>query len=69
MPAMPRITKTEPRSKRGANLRYSAVLRAYKTAFAGGGAFGWDWPTLRLNWPDGFSYLQRLKAIYYRLPD
>jgi hypothetical protein len=65
---LPKITQKPPRSKRGANQRYGAVIRAYKRAFAGGGAFGWDWPTLRLNWPEAHAYLQCLKDIYYKLP-
>jgi hypothetical protein len=66
---LPKITNKPPRSKRGANVRYSAVLNAYKRAFDGGGSFGWDWPTLRSNWPEAYQYLQSLKTVYYNLPD
>lgn len=66
---IPAIANREPRTKRGANRQYSAILRAYRTAFNGGGSFGWDWPTLRLNWPKGFVKLQSLKSIYYNLPE
>ena len=65
---MPAIANKTPKSKRGANRQYSAILRAYKTVYAGGGAFGWDWPTLRCNWPEGYAKLQALKAVYYGLP-
>jgi hypothetical protein len=66
---MPAIASREPRSKRGANRQYSAILRAYKRAFDGGGAFEWDWPTLRSNWPEGYAKLQTLKSVYYTLPN
>jgi hypothetical protein len=58
-----------PKSKRGAYRQYCALLRAYKHAFAGGGAFGWDWPTLRLNSPEAYAKLRALIAVYPQLPE
>lgn len=65
---IPKCATKPPRSKRGANRQYSAILRAYKVAFDGGGAFGWDWPTFRINWPEAYARVQELKAVYYSLP-
>lgn len=65
---LPKICNKPPRTKRGANRQYAAILRAYKAAFDGGGAFGWDWPTFRSNWPEGWQKCQDIKAVYYSLP-
>jgi hypothetical protein len=58
-----------PKSKRGAYRQYRALLRAYKRAFDGGGAFGWDWPTLRLNSPETYTKIEALRAVYTQLPE
>jgi hypothetical protein len=58
-----------PRSKRGAYRQYRALLRAYTRAFAGGGAFGWDWPTMRRNSPETYAKLRALVAVYPQLPE
>lgn len=57
-----------PKSKRGALRQRNAIIRAYKRAFAGGGSFGFDWPTFRLNWPEGFQRAVQLKLQYPYLP-
>lgn len=53
-----------PKSKRGANRQWIAIVREYKRRFE-----GWDWPTFRLNWPEAWQYVQELRAVYYSLPD
>jgi hypothetical protein len=66
---LPKLTQTEPRSRRGAFRRYRAVYRAYARAYDGGGMFGMDWPTLRLNEPEAYAYLQALSALARHLPE
>ncbi len=36
----------EPKSKEGALRQYDAILRSYRRDFAGGGSFGFDFPTM-----------------------
>lgn len=56
------------RSKEGAAKRYWALIRKYRRDYAGGGAFGFDWPTMRANVPDVYAELQAIKATYASLP-
>ena len=63
------IEQPMPKSKRGMWRQYWALLNAYKRAFDGGGGFGWDWPTLRLNDPETYAKLKALQAIYPTLPE
>ena len=58
----------EPKSKEGALRQYDATLNAYRRDFAGGGSFGFDWPTMRLNAPERFEQLQRLASLFKTLP-
>lgn len=57
------------RTKRGARRRYAAILRSYFHDFAGGGTYGWDWPTLRLNSPERYAELQAIRAMMPSLPN
>lgn len=66
---LPKITQKPYRTKRGADRHYEAVLNAYKVAWSGGGSFGWDWPTLRANWPEGYVYLRGICDVYDQLPE
>jgi hypothetical protein len=61
---LPAICSKPPRTPAGCDRQYRAVFNAYTRAFAGGGAFGYDWPTLRINWPEGYAKLQELEAWY-----
>ena len=66
------ITVTEqpmPKSRRGAMRQYNALMSAYKRAFAGGGTFGWDHRTMRLNDSETYAKLQALRAVYSQLPE
>jgi hypothetical protein len=63
------MTRIEPKSKRGASRLIDALIRAYRRKFSGGGQFGFDWPTMRLNDPETYGRLMEIKAVYDRLPD
>ena len=58
-----------PKSKRGARRQYNAEIRRYQRDFAGGGMFGWDWPTLNANRPELYAHLRHVNATYRTLPD
>ena len=45
-----------------------ALLNSYRRDFAGGGSFGFDMPTFRLNSPDRYARFQHLKALNETLP-
>ena len=66
---LPKLCETTPATKRGAARRFYAALAAYKRAYAGGGAFGWDWPTLRANEPELYAYFKTLNALNQELPN
>jgi len=57
-----------PKSKSGCERQIDAILRAYRRDFAGGGAFGWDWPTFRLNSPDRYERVRALQKLWHDLP-
>lgn len=63
------VTSKQPKTKRGANRQYDALIRRYHDMFAGGGTFGWDWPTFHLNWPEGYARAKELIALSKTLPD
>jgi len=63
------VSTKQPKSKRGADRQYGALIRRYYDMFRGGGTFGWDWPTFRLNWPEGYARAKELRAVYASLPD
>ena len=58
----------EPKSKEGALRQYDANLNAYRRDFAGGGSFGFDWPTMRLNAPERYERAQHLASLFKTLP-
>ena len=57
-----------PKSKQGCARQIDAVLRAYRRDFAGGDAFGYDWPTFRLNSPDRYERVRALQKLAIELP-
>lgn len=65
---LPKICSREPRTRAGAVRQYGAIVRTYKRAFAGGGLFGWDWPTFRMNWPEGHARAWHLYKLAEALP-
>ncbi len=58
-----------PKTKRGADRCYDTVMRAYRRTYAGGGIFGFDWPTFRLNAPEAFAFVREMQRAYDRLPE
>lgn len=57
-----------PQSKQGAARQFWAVIARYRRDFAGGGAFGFDMPTLAANAPAIHARLRALQAAYEVLP-
>jgi hypothetical protein len=57
-----------PKSKQGCVRQVDAILRSYRRDFAGGGAFGYDWPTFRLNSPDRYERVRALQNLWHELP-
>lgn len=43
------------KSKRGARKRYHAILAQCRKDLAGGLAFGMDWPTIRITFPERYA--------------
>jgi len=62
------MRKNFPKSKEGCARQIDALLRAYARDFAGGGAFGWDWPTFRMNDPDRYARVRTLQTLAIELP-
>jgi len=58
----------QPKSKEGALRQYDATIRAYRRDFAGGGSFGFDMPTFRLNDPERYARCAELAAMMKTLP-
>ena len=65
---MPHTFAPWPKTKEGAARQINALLRAYQRDFAGGGSFGWDWPTFRLNSPDLYERVRALQTLAIELP-
>lgn len=60
---LPKIATKQPRSVAGIERQYYAVIRAYMRAYAAGGSFGFDWPTMRVNWPEGYARCKELETM------
>lgn len=69
MPTLPKICSKPPRTQRGAWRQYHAIYREYIRSQDGGGAFGYDWPTFRLNWPEGAARAADLLTLARKLPE
>jgi hypothetical protein len=65
---MANLVTRQPKSKEGALRQIDALIRSYRREFAGGGAFGFDWPTLRLNSPERYERIRDLQRAYANLP-
>ena len=63
------MTYTMPKTKRGARRQYDAIIRRCQQELAGGLAFGLDWPTLMVTFPDRYAHLQAMNAAFAKLPD
>jgi hypothetical protein len=57
-----------PKTREGALRQFYAVIASYKRDFGGGGSFGWDWPTFRLNCPDRCNRARELLTLAKTLP-
>jgi hypothetical protein len=57
-----------PKSKQGCQRQIDAILRSYQRDFAGGGAFGFDWPTFRANSPGRYARVRELQKLFVELP-
>lgn len=56
------------RTKEGALRAYDTTLRRYMRENAGGGQYGYDWPTMRVQAPETYARLRELIALARTLP-
>ena len=56
-----------PKSRAGALQQIDRLIRRYRRDFAGGGAFGFDWPTMRLNAPEIYERIRQLQQDFARV--
>ena len=56
------------RTQRGAAKRYYAIIRQCYKDMAGGTAYGIDWPTLQITFPDRYAELRALRYWAAFLP-
>ena len=61
-------TKPWPKSKAGCERQISALINSYRRTFAGGGSFGFDWRTMRLNDMETYQRIRDLQKLYVELP-
>ena len=59
-PYMTRVVEKRRTKTRRRTVSIQCVINAYNRNFAGGGAFGWDWPTFHLNDPERCAEARRL---------
>ena len=57
-----------PKTKEGCARQIRSVVLSYERDFAGGGAFGYDWPTFRLNSPERYERVRALQKLFGELP-
>ena len=58
----------QPKTQSGCVRKIEAILRAYQRDFAGGGSFGWDWPTFKLNSLQAYERVRELQNLCVELP-
>ena len=56
------------KSKEGCVRQINALLNSYRRDFAGGGSFGYDWATMRLNSPERYERVRELQNLWHELP-
>ena len=59
------MNKPWPKSKAGCERQLNALVNQYRKAFAGGGSFGFDWPTMRLNDPENYERARCLQNLWH----
>ena len=57
-----------PKTKNGCVRQINAVLRSYQRDFSGGGSFGYDWTTFRINSPKRYARVRELQKLCMELP-
>jgi hypothetical protein len=62
------MAKAWPKSKAGCEQQIDSLLRAYRRDFAGGGSFGYDWSTFKLNSPERYERVRALQKLWHDLP-
>ena len=62
------MTKPWPKSKEGCARQIDSLINSYRRDFAGGGAFGFDWSTMRLNSPEHYDRIRALQKLAGELP-
>ena len=65
---MPQSFPSLPKSKEGAARQVDSLIRSYRRDFAGGGAFGFDWSTFRINSPERYARIVEIKGMFDALP-
>ena len=53
-----------PKSRAGALRQIDRLISRYRKDFAGGGSFGFDWPTMRLNAPEIYDRIRLLQKDF-----
>ncbi len=56
------------KSKQGCERQINALIRSYTRDYAGGGLFGFDWVTMRLNSPETYARVRELQNLWHELP-
>ncbi len=56
------------RTKRGATRRYGQLINGYRSRWADGGMFGFDWRTMAINEPRTYQEIQFLATVFDLLP-
>ena len=57
-----------PKTREGAARQWNALIHAYRKAYSGGGAYGFDWPTLSANAPEVYTRLKLIAGMWASLP-
>jgi hypothetical protein len=63
------MAKQQPKTKTNCERQIDTILRSYRRDFAGGGTFGFDWSTFRLNSPERYARIRELQNLWYELPE
>jgi hypothetical protein len=59
----------EPKTRAGCDIQANAIWNQYRRDFAGGGRWGFDWPTFAANAPASYARIKRLNEIRDGLPE
>ncbi len=56
-----------PKSRAGAARQIDTLIRRYTRVYAGGGMFGFDWPTMRAQEPEIYQRIRQLQKDFARV--